>query len=108
MRGGAPGAGICAGGGHVERAGILPTPALAFLTRRLGRPGGIVLSASHNPIEDNGVKLFGPDGFKFPDDVEDRIEAALGTNGPHPAGAGGGGGRALPAAGGRSPAAPLR
>ena len=91
-------AGICAGGGHVERVGILPTPALAFLTRRLGRPGGIVLSASHNPIEDNGVKLFGPDGFKFPDDVEDRIEAALGTNGPHPAGAEVGGVRDLPQA----------
>ncbi len=75
-------AGICAAGGDVERGGILPTPAVAFLTRHLRRPGGIVLSASHNPIEDNGVKIFGPDGFKFPDEVEDQIEAALGREGP--------------------------
>ncbi len=91
-------AGICAGGGHVERAGVLPTPAVAFLTRRLSRPGGIVLSASHNPIEDNGVKLFGPDGFKFPDSVEDRVEFALGATGPRPLGAAVGWIRDLPQA----------
>ncbi len=88
-------AGICAGGGDVERGGILPTPAVAFLTRHLGRPGGIVLSASHNPIEDNGIKLFGPDGFKFPDEVEERIEAAIGLEGPAPLGTGVGGARDL-------------
>ncbi len=81
-------AGICAGGGDVERAGILPTPAVAYLVRRLARPCGVVLSASHNPIEDNGIKVFGPDGFKLPDDVEDRIEAAAREDGPRPVGAG--------------------
>jgi len=81
-------AGICAAGGDVDRAGILPTPAVALLTRRLARPCGIVLSASHNPIEDNGIKLFGPDGFKFPDEVEERIEAAVGSDRERPVGTG--------------------
>ncbi len=80
-------AGICAGGGDVERAGILPTPAVASLVRQLHRPCGVVLSASHNPIEDNGIKVFGPDGFKLPDEVEDRIEAAAArAGGPRPVG----------------------
>jgi len=87
-------AGICAGGGAVERAGILPTPAVAYLARHLQRPG-IVLSASHNPIEDNGIKIFGPDGFKFPDAVEERIEAAVGADLPRPIGAGVGSARDL-------------
>lgn len=81
-------AGICAAGGDVDRAGILPTPAVALLTRRLARPCGIVLSASHNPIEDNGIKLFGPDGFKFPDEVEERIEAAVRSERDRPVGTG--------------------
>jgi phosphoglucosamine mutase len=79
-------AGICAGGGDVDRAGILPTPAMAYLVRQLHRPCGVVLSASHNPIEDNGIKVFGPDGFKLPDEVEDRIEAAAAAGGDRPLG----------------------
>jgi len=79
-------AGICAGGGDVDRAGILPTPAMAYLVRQLHRPCGVVLSASHNPIEDNGIKVFGPDGFKLPDEVEDRVEAAARAGGERPVG----------------------
>jgi phosphoglucosamine mutase len=61
-------------GGHVESAGIITTPAVAFLARRHGFHAGIVVSASHNPWQDNGIKLFGGDGFKLPDAVELAIE----------------------------------
>jgi phosphoglucosamine mutase len=61
-------------GAHVESAGVIPTPAVAFLTRKHGFHAGVVLSASHNPWQDNGVKLFGGDGFKLPDHVELAIE----------------------------------
>jgi phosphoglucosamine mutase len=54
--------------------GVLPTPAVAFLVRELGADGGVVISASHNPPEYNGIKLFSRDGFKLPDDLEDEIE----------------------------------
>lgn len=80
-------AGICSAGASVQSAGVVPTPAVAFLTHRLGSPCGIALSASHNPIEDNGIKLFGPDGFKLPDELEDRVEAACEVdNLPRPTG----------------------
>ncbi len=61
-------------GAQVESAGIVPTPAVAFLTRTHGFHAGVVISASHNPWQDNGIKLFGGDGFKLPDAVELAIE----------------------------------
>lgn len=67
-------AGICSAGVAVESAGIVPTPAVAFLARTHGFDAGVVISASHNPWRDNGIKLFGGDGFKLPDDVELAIE----------------------------------
>ena len=70
--------GILAGGGNVIRAGVVPTPAVAFLTSELGVECGVVISASHNPPEDNGIKLFGFRGFKLSDRLEDAIEAELG------------------------------
>ena len=59
------------------RAGIVPTPAVAFLARELGADGGVVISASHNPAEYNGIKFFDRDGFKLPDEIEDEIEEFL-------------------------------
>jgi phosphoglucosamine mutase len=70
--------GINEAGGDALLAGVEPTPAVAFLTIDAGADAGVVISASHNPPEDNGIKFFGPNGMKLPDDVEDRIEAALG------------------------------
>ncbi|HEV8422168.1 MAG TPA: phosphoglucosamine mutase [Chthoniobacterales bacterium] len=67
-------AGLRDAGAIVESAGIVPTPAVAFLTRTHGFQAGAVISASHNPWEDNGIKLFGSDGFKLPDAVELAIE----------------------------------
>lgn len=67
-------AGLTAGGATVESAGVITTPAVAFLTRTHGFAAGIVISASHNPWQDNGIKLFGPDGFKLPDATELAIE----------------------------------
>ncbi len=68
-------AGICSGGGEVRRAGILPTPGVAYLAAAEGAWAGIVISASHNPYVDNGIKLFDGRGFKLTDADEDRIEA---------------------------------
>lgn len=70
-------AGLDAGGASVENAGIITTPAIAFLTRAHAFATGIVISASHNPWEDNGIKLFGPDGYKLPDATELAIEAEI-------------------------------
>ena len=61
----------------VESAGVVPTPAVAFLARTHGFDAGVVISASHNPWRDNGIKLFGGDGFKLPDDVELAIEEEI-------------------------------
>jgi phosphoglucosamine mutase len=66
--------GLTQGGATVESAGVITTPAIAFLTARHGFAAGIVISASHNPWEDNGIKLFGPDGYKLPDATELKIE----------------------------------
>lgn len=66
-------AGICSGGADALTAGIVPTPAVSFLVRDLGADGGVVISASHNPAEYNGIKLFSRDGFKLPDEMEDEI-----------------------------------
>lgn len=68
---------ICSTGGHPVRAGVLPTPGVAHLARVQRAAAGVVISASHNPIEDNGIKFFAGDGFKLPDEVEDEIEAAM-------------------------------
>ena len=68
-----------AAGADVRSAGVVPTPAVAFLVTELGAMGGIVISASHNPWADNGVKLIGPDGFKVDPSVEQAIEDRLGA-----------------------------
>ncbi len=70
-------AGFVAVGMDVVLVGPLPTPAVAMLTRSLRADLGVVISASHNPFEDNGIKLFGPDGYKLSDRVEARIEARM-------------------------------
>jgi phosphoglucosamine mutase len=70
-------AGLIAAGIDVYLAGPVPTPAVAYLTRALRLQAGIVISASHNPFEDNGIKFFSGNGTKLPDDVEHAIEAAL-------------------------------
>jgi phosphoglucosamine mutase len=67
-------AGICSAGVDVVQVGVMPTPAIAYLTRAWGALGGVVLSASHNPFDDNGIKFFAADGFKLPDAQEDRLE----------------------------------
>jgi phosphoglucosamine mutase len=67
-------AGLRSAGGIVESAGVITTPAVAFLARTHGFQAGVVISASHNPWQDNGIKLFGGDGFKLPDSVELEIE----------------------------------
>ena len=70
-------AGITSSGGTAHLCGIIPTPAVALLTRELGLDGGVVISASHNPPEFNGIKLFSGEGKKLPDAVEDEIEGYL-------------------------------
>lgn len=67
-------AGICSVGVDVLSVGILPTPAVAYLTRAYGADAGVVISASHNPVEYNGIKFFNSDGYKLNDDVENEIE----------------------------------
>jgi phosphoglucosamine mutase len=67
--------GICSMGGEVMLTGPMPTPAIAHLTTSMRTDLGIVISASHNPFQDNGIKIFGRDGFKLADDLEARIEA---------------------------------
>ncbi len=67
-------AGICSAGGQVVLVGVIPTPGIAYLAQQLGAVCGIVVSASHNPFGDNGIKFFGGDGYKLPDAVEDEIE----------------------------------
>ncbi len=70
-------AGLLAGGASVETAGVITTPAVAFLTHTHGFATGVVISASHNPWQDNGIKLFGPDGYKLPDALELAIEEEI-------------------------------
>jgi phosphoglucosamine mutase len=77
-------AGIAAAGGDALLAGVLPTPAAAILVRRLGLDLAAVVSASHNPYRDNGIKFFTANGLKLPDEEEARIEALL-ENPPEPA-----------------------
>ena len=73
-------AGICSAGSDALLAGIVPTPAVAFLARELGADGGVVISASHNPAEYNGIKFFSRDGFKLPDELESAIEEHVAAN----------------------------
>ena len=77
-------AGVAAAGGDAWLAGVLPTPAAPLLVRRHGLEMAAVISASHNPYEDNGIKLFASDGFKLHDDTEHEIEALLETPPPPP------------------------
>lgn len=67
-------AGLCSAGADVELLGVIPTPAVAYLVRKYGADAGVVISASHNPVEFNGIKLFGGEGYKLPDEVENEIE----------------------------------
>jgi phosphoglucosamine mutase len=73
-------AGICSMGVDVLLVGPMPTPAIAFLTRSLRADAGVVISASHNPYQDNGIKFFSKDGFKLPDEMEARIEDLIVSN----------------------------
>jgi len=70
-------AGLVAAGVNVDLLGPMPTPAVAYLTRTFRAAAGIVISASHNPVCDNGIKFFAADGFKLPDDIELEIEALI-------------------------------
>src|SRR5579872_5939249 len=70
-------AGIAAGGARAHFIGIVPTPAVAYLCRTSDASAGISISASHNPYDDNGVKIFGHDGMKVPDSDEEQIEDAM-------------------------------
>jgi len=70
-------AGICSAGGDAVVIGVLPTPGVAHLTPLLGANSGAMLSASHNPVADNGIKFFGPQGYKLTDAEEDRVEELL-------------------------------
>ncbi|GAA2835524.1 phosphoglucosamine mutase [Crossiella cryophila] len=82
-------AGLAAAGADVLRVGVLPTPAVAFLIAELGADLGVMISASHNAMPDNGIKLFAAGGLKLPDTVEDEIEAKLAdTTAGRPTGAG--------------------
>jgi phosphoglucosamine mutase len=77
-------AGLASSGVDVLRLGVLPTPGVAYLTGALAADFGVVISASHNPAEDNGIKFFGPAGVKLPDATEDLIEQALGKGQEQP------------------------
>jgi phosphoglucosamine mutase len=70
-------AGLTSAGANVVRVGVLPTPAIAYLVAQTSADLGVMLSASHNPMPDNGIKLFAPGGLKLPDELEERIERAI-------------------------------
>jgi len=70
-------AGLSEGGARVENAGVVTTPAIAYLARQHGFSAGVVISASHNPWQDNGIKVFGSDGYKLPDETEMAIETEI-------------------------------
>jgi phosphoglucosamine mutase len=69
--------GVCSMGVDVLLVGPLPTPGIAFITQSMRADAGVVISASHNPFQDNGIKIFSSDGFKLPDELEGRIEALI-------------------------------
>lgn len=70
-------AGICSTGAKAVRLGVIPTPAVAYLARKLNADAGVVISASHNPFEFNGIKFFNNEGYKLNDAIEDEIEAII-------------------------------
>ncbi|MFU0790759.1 phosphoglucosamine mutase [Cerasibacillus sp. JNUCC 74] len=70
-------AGLLSIGAEVMRLGVISTPGVAYLTKATSSQAGVMISASHNPVEDNGIKFFGPDGFKLTDDQEEEIEALM-------------------------------
>lgn len=70
-------AGILSVGAEAVSLGVVPTPAVAYLTRKYGADAGVVISASHNPVEYNGIKFFNSQGYKLSDDLEDRIQAVI-------------------------------
>ncbi|MDQ0377506.1 phosphoglucosamine mutase [Amycolatopsis thermophila] len=80
-------AGLASAGADVLRVGVQPTPAVAHLVGALEADLGVMISASHNPMPDNGIKLFASGGHKLPDGIEDEIEAGLTGDGPRPTGA---------------------
>ncbi|HEX3784632.1 MAG TPA: phosphoglucosamine mutase [Pseudonocardiaceae bacterium] len=80
-------AGLTSAGTDVLRVGVLPTPAIAYLVGALGADLGVMISASHNPMPDNGVKLFAAGGHKLPDAIEDEIDARRGEDSARPTGA---------------------
>lgn len=73
-------AGILSVGAEAVCLGVVPTPAVAYLTRKYGADAGVVISASHNPVEYNGIKFFNKDGFKLSDELEDTIQAVIENN----------------------------
>lgn len=73
-------AGACSVGANCIYVGVLPTPAVAYLTQKYKVDAGVVISASHNPVEFNGIKFFDGDGYKLPDELEDEIEALIRNN----------------------------
>jgi phosphoglucosamine mutase len=81
-------AGLTSAGADVMQLGVLPTPAVAHLVGDLGADLGVMISASHNPMPDNGIKLFAAGGHKLPDAIEDEIEAHMGVSFDRPTGAG--------------------
>jgi phosphoglucosamine mutase len=80
-------AGLASAGIDVRRLGVVPTAAVAHLVRDTGAAVGVMITASHNPMPDNGIKFFGADGFKLTDEAEDAVEAALGDSAALPTGA---------------------
>ncbi|GLZ42111.1 phosphoglucosamine mutase [Actinokineospora sp. NBRC 105648] len=81
-------AGLASAGADVMQVGVLPTPGVAFLVGDLGADLGVMISASHNPMPDNGIKIFAAGGHKLPDSIEDEIEAGLAETAERPVGAG--------------------
>ena len=73
-------AGLCSVGADVESLGVLPTPAVAYLVKKYNADAGVVISASHNPMEFNGIKIFAGTGYKLPDEVENEIEKHIDNN----------------------------
>lgn len=73
-------AGACSVGANCIYVGVIPTPAIAYLTRKYKVDAGVVISASHNPVEFNGIKFFDGSGYKLPDQLEDEIEALIKSN----------------------------
>ncbi len=70
-------AGLNSMGVHIDFVGVLPTPGVCYLTRKLNADAGIMISASHNPVKDNGIKIFSQNGYKLPDEVEEELERLM-------------------------------